>query len=701
MSPRALGVAVAALAVLLWAIGALDPVQHGYWSGHDLRRYFFPVYAAFYGALRGGSPMLWNPYQLCGVPLVATLQGGFFYPPHVLYLLLPTGWAIATSTALHFGILAGTGAAFARRVGLSVPAAILATAVLALSGPIRQLQLWPYFFEASTWLPLGAIGILDLSAGRRARGGVFIAVATGATCLAGSPQSMVFAAYAWAALLTARLFARRLGPHECTATVSIAVGALVMGGMLGAVALLPAYETAKAGARSAGTLSAEHLYPMWGIPSITDVVKSWLVTGTPLLAVSFTLIPFAVLGARWLSSWAFVVGGLAILLALGPATPAFRLYFLLPGLAWFRFPYRLLTIAAFALGVLAGMGLDQVVGVLRTRLAAAALVAMLLAVLVHEGLTLSSPAAPPLPYRRRDVPWTGAQHDGYVRLAEMAGSDRVWPYSPGVFANSLPPKLPMLTGIRSIEDYEPLILRRQAEFFTYFLEGSTTYSQPNTAFEGRLTTLAAPPGREPPATRRRLLDLAATRFVVMPSVLYLQPAVQAFVRDAGLRAHPAPALDFTLFENPHALPRAYVTYRARRAPDTGELLARMAREDFDPLVESFFEADADLQPPAGVSPRGTAATIVRDDSQIVEVQATLSVAGLVVLSDTFAPGWEASVDGVDAPILPTNHLFRGVPAPAGTHRVRFEYRPQSLRIGAALTLASALGLLVFAWRVRW
>ena len=62
--------------------------------------------------------------------------------------------------------------------------------------------------------------------------------------------------------------------------------------------------------------------------------------------------------------------------------------------------------------------------------------------------------------------------------------------------------------------------------------------------------------------------------------------------------------------------------------------------------------------------------------------------GLVVLADSILPGWTATVDGVPAPILATNHLFRGVPAPAGTHRIRFAYRPRSLALGAALAAQS-------------
>ena len=58
------------------------------------------------------------------------------------------------------------------------------------------------------------------------------------------------------------------------------------------------------------------------------------------------------------------------------------------------------------------------------------------------------------------------------------------------------------------------------------------------------------------------------------------------------------------------------------------------------------------------------------------------------------------MDGAPATILPTNHLFRGVRAPAGAHRIRFEYRPRSLALGAVLSLLTALGLAAGARRLR-
>jgi hypothetical protein len=204
-SARALGIAVALLTVALWAGGFIPPPHPRIWTALDLRWYFFPQYDAFYGSVRDGAPMLWNPYQLCGMPVLGTLQSGFFYPLHVLYLALPTGWALATSTALHLALAAGACAAFARRAGLSSAAAALAGIVFATTGAMRHWLLWPYLFEASAWLPVGAIGVLDITGNRGRRGALLLAAGSGASWLAGGPQATVFSVYVWVALAAVRL----------------------------------------------------------------------------------------------------------------------------------------------------------------------------------------------------------------------------------------------------------------------------------------------------------------------------------------------------------------------------------------------------------------------------------------------------------------------------------------------------------------
>jgi uncharacterized membrane protein YfhO len=69
---------------------------------------------------------------------------------------------------------------------------------------------------------------------------------------------------------------------------------------------------------------------------------------------------------------------------------------------------------------------------------------------------------------------------------------------------------------------------------------------------------------------------------------------------------------------------------------------------------------------------------------------------MVVVSDTFYPGWRARVDRQPAEIFEVNGAMRGVLVPKGTHTVTMRYRPLSVYLGAALSLLGVLGALALA-----
>jgi uncharacterized membrane protein YfhO len=78
----------------------------------------------------------------------------------------------------------------------------------------------------------------------------------------------------------------------------------------------------------------------------------------------------------------------------------------------------------------------------------------------------------------------------------------------------------------------------------------------------------------------------------------------------------------------------------------------------------------------------------------VHIRTNSAAPALLVLSDSYYPGWRATVDGRPAEIKAVNGLFRGVVTPAGKHDVVFTFEPTGWRSGLILAAAGALLLAI-------
>lgn len=158
---------------------------------------------------------------------------------------------------------------------------------------------------------------------------------------------------------------------------------------------------------------------------------------------------------------------------------------------------------------------------------------------------------------------------------------------------------------------------------------------------------------------------------------------------------------YVAFENRRAMPRAWVA---------SEVLPLSDREMLEAVHHSILPDGRRFSPaatalvqhgtlPAGMYPDGGSAAIVRTTGRgRFTVDVTTAGGGVLVLSESYYPGWRARIDGDAAPIHPVNVSLQGVPVPAGRHFVEFEFAPATLRAGAAVSLASVGLLLLCAWR---
>ena len=90
----------------------------------------------------------------------------------------------------------------------------------------------------------------------------------------------------------------------------------------------------------------------------------------------------------------------------------------------------------------------------------------------------------------------------------------------------------------------------------------------------------------------------------------------------------------------------------------------------------------------------------RMNSVTVEVR-ELEGPRLLLFVDAYYPGWRAYIDGAPTDVLRANGAFKAVVAPAGTHVIRFAFRPMRVWIGLGVSLVTCvlcLGWIVWARR---
>lgn len=421
--------------------------------------------------------------------------------------------------------------------------------------------------------------------------------------------------------------------------------------------------------------------------------------------------------------WFFAgLGFFALTMALGGNTPLYRLYYeLLPGLKRFRAPDLAYYVLGLSLICMAARTLERLAELRDARAAARRpaeaepagplpWIAGAVAAFAVLGAIVFGTAAAPMAEGTAGL----SPAEGWIRFAFFAGAVAavLWAW----YARRMPSLAALLLlslitvadlwvigkrffmtlespEITYAEDEVTAFLRtRPGPFRFWAIEGQSAwprfknlpmwYGLENAAGEAsnqlqRYNEFAGVGER----TYTDFHNFSDPRFLAAANVRYL--VISAELQIPWLR-EAYRGREAIVYENTFGLPRARLVERAVPVP-AGGALAAMRDTAWNPATTAFVEGGALPALPDGPL-EGSAELLVHDPDRLV-VRTTASRPALLVVSDNWYRDWHATVDGAEAPVHLTNHTFRGVVVPQGTHTVELVFRSRELRLGLYLHLA--------------
>lgn len=690
---------------------------------------FLPLRHFFHTHFRAGIFPLWNPFISCGAPAIGSMQAAPFFPINLLLLPVHPFYAGVISAFLKLLIAGAFTILYMRRLGAGWLASLYSGLAFSLSGYMIVWLGHPHT-NAACMLPLLLYLMEAALDDDSPRPWAWFALAYGGMVLGGHPATLVHISLGLLVYFIVRLSAL---PRASRRTQCALFALAILGGLaIAGPQLLPYLEYY----RLSSTAEASRAMERWAyhlpLTTATHFLMP-LISGSPArrfetlgLALGITGGPYdnfnertgyvGVLSLflaavalyfrrdrRTLSLGAFILFCFYLILGLPPAPQILRAIPILSSIN----PTRLLLFVCLGLSILAGLGLDSLerLGKSASRRAWLGGVWAAVALTLFWLWAIFRPLLPEMTpdeknFLLRQFPlFLGAALAATVVAALAAARPRLakitalaWcsfellcygtGYNPAAARSMYYPQTKALEFLRqdaslfrvlglgwtlapntgivyglqdirgqdfaTVKRYEELITGGSGQFFFY----STVSTPPEALASLGVKYLLADPGWRPPSTD---YERVYEGEIAVYKLKNHQERVQLF-------------FDYTV-------------------ADPADILKRMRSTQGRPPGTLFLEEAPDRARPASPSGGASSARVTRYRTDEVAIEVSASRPALLLLRDTFYPGWKATVNGAPTKIYRADYNFRAVAVPAGKSEIRFVYAPASFHAG--LTLAGA------------
>jgi len=340
----------------------------------DLSAFFIPPKYLWVKLIGQGEFPLWNPYNYSGIPLLAALQPGVLYPPHIFYLFLPFNVVWNWLIILHFVLSGITMYIFLRYLKASALASFIGGIILVLSGYMMSIHSLLTHLFSVPWFPLITMYFLKYLNDKKNKYLLLCTFYLTMQFLAGAPEIVMMTLFViFIFAIFPSIFINEKTTHSFGIKAVLLTVLIFL--LLSSIQLLPFIELKSFSIRSAGLSYQEAttwsfdwkdfiqfiLPDAFGYFQTTEKYwsnQSWLKT------VYLGIIPLVLSMFYFMSKdkrkWVFLLFIIvSFMIALGRNTLLYNLLYHIPPFNSMRYPVKYLFLFFMVISITSALGFDK------------------------------------------------------------------------------------------------------------------------------------------------------------------------------------------------------------------------------------------------------------------------------------------------------------------------------------------------------
>ncbi len=724
----------------------------------DVVRELYPWKTLTVDALKNREIPLWNAYSFSGTPLLANYQSQVFYPPAALYMILPQiiAWTFLVILQPLLGSVFLY--LFATEIGLSATAAIIAALCFNFSGFAISWMEFNTVWHTILWLPLllflleRGISKSSFTVGQK----ILFIFALFSSITGGHPQDFIntflfFTVYTFFRITTKQSWNIKEKVAFAINNLSLPV---LISFLFAAPQILPTIELFSFSSRIPHDylqILNVMLIQWWQFPllAIADffgnpATRTYTLPDTyvgktlSIGATGFVLVCFSFWNRKKHWHITFFLASIFVLLLLNTNTIFSSLFYRFPlPILSTGTPTRNLFIFGFALAMLAGFGVDNVRKLtIKQFLLSAGLITLFLGackilIFVHpviNSISIIQPSANrallfsciiitvtvftalvsrTLPkFRYFLILIVGAEllyafvkfnpfvPAGFIYptnnvltfLQKNTGINRFWGYGTGRMESNLNTQYHLF----STDGTDPLNI----SWYNRFIQSSNNGHIARQFTRTTRSDVALAPGYGeldlPSNTYRlRIMDLLGVKYVL--DRLENPKNNTTFSSEHFKSVYKTPD-GYTIYENIKSLPRIFLADNIITYNNDTDFEKKFFDPSFNPLTTILVQEPTGLVKPQQTKNKSVHILLYTQNS--VKIETENDAPQILFVSDTYYPGWIATIDGIQTKIEKADYAFRAIAVPSGKHNIVFSYHPKSFFNGISAAFIGGM-LIIF------